>query len=280
MRGYEREDGQKQSELLKTLSEGDLVRIGYYAPKYRNRIIRLFEVKDVYGDMYMFELKSWGMVFVICDFRFHEEDIEEYNPIIKSIIYKKDLDKIEHNVIDFQVQENELEKSKGEPTIKEILENWDSPENKEVREKIAKEIIDKLNKQIEIREEIMSNPDYIEWLCNFTKKNGGSFYDDEWDYKSEEITDYDRENVNNLNIFFECIDLYAENNNIPFRHITDGASYFIKYDNVGLEIGFIEGQGVVTFSRMVIVDEYFNNNSINFNNVLKKNKVKVKSKKL
>ena len=280
MRGYESEEGYIQRELLKTLSEGDLVRIGYYAPKYRNRIIRLFEVKDVHGDMYMFELKSWGMVFVICDFRFHEEDIEEYNPIIKSIIYKKDLDKIEHNVIDFQIQENEIGKPKRIPTIKEILEDWDNPEFKEKRLKAAKETIDKLNKQVELRDEMMSDPNYIEWLCNFTKKTGGSFYDDEWDYKPEEITDYDRKNVDNLNIFFEGIDLYAKKNDIPCNQIAFGATYFVRYNDVDLEIGFMVGQGSLAFSRMIIAEENFINNCIDFNDVLKKNKGKSRTKKI
>ena len=280
MRGYESEEGYIQRELLKTLGEGDLVRIGYYAPKYRNRIIRLFEVKDVHGDMYMFELKSWGMVFVICDFRFHEEDIEEYNPIIKSIIYKRDLDKIEHKVTDFQIQENEIGKPKRIPTIKEILEDWDNPEFKEKRLKAAKETIDKLNKQVELRDEMMSNPDYIEWLCNFTKKNGGSFYDDEWYYKPEEITDYDRINVDNLNIFFEGIDLYAKKNDIPCNQIAFGATYFVRYNDVDLEIGFMVGQGSLAFSRRVIPEDNFINNCIDFNELLKKNRGKCKTKKI
>lgn len=283
MRGYESEEGYIQRELLKTLSEGDLVGIEYYAPKYNKRLTTLFVVPNLHvdsKDMYMFELKSWRMDFIIYDFRFHDEDIENYNPIIKSIIYKRDLDKIEHKVVDLRIQENKLGGFNDKPSVEELLKDWDSPENKAITEKVVKETIDELNKQMEIKEEMISNPNYIEWLCNFTKKNGGSFYSDDWDYKPGVISDSDMKNVNNLGIFFEGIEDYAENNNILFRPIFDGSTYFVRYNDVNLEIGFMAGQGSCAFSRMIIRNDNFINNCVDFNEVLKKNRGRGRTRKI
>ena len=63
MRGYESEEGYIQKELLKTLSEGDLVLIEYYAPKYNKRLTTLFVVILV---LYCI-IKYFYMLFYLVD---------------------------------------------------------------------------------------------------------------------------------------------------------------------------------------------------------------------
>jgi hypothetical protein len=127
MRGYENEFGEKYEEVLKILNEGDLVEIEFYSFSNDKRVTELFYIPRMPEDRYRFVLFSVSMGytiknFIICNHRFHDEDIAECNPIIKGIIFKNDLHKIKHEVDGIQIKENKLEAEKAleQPALKKL----------------------------------------------------------------------------------------------------------------------------------------------------------------
>ena len=87
-------------------------------------------------------------------------------------------------------------------------------------------------------EKIVSSTEYIEWLIEFTEKNNGGFYIDDWDYNSGKISISDKEKVEKIPLFFELVSEYVQ------HHPCNGG-YFckIKYNDEALHVGVLEGQG-------------------------------------
>ena len=79
---------------------------------------------------------------------------------------------------------------------------------------------------------IISNTQYIEWLREFCI-NRPAFCDDDWDFYPCPLNMCEYENVKRLKTFYDCIVEYAKKNKIDF----EGTSVFIKYCQVGFEIG-------------------------------------------
>ena len=83
-----------------------------------------------------------------------------------------------------------------------ILKDLETPEGLEKMhnwlDKYAKKEKDKYEK-IKI---MMSNTNYLEWLNQFTQDKNG-FYDDDWQYSPDLITESDKENVEKLGLFYE-----------------------------------------------------------------------------
>ena len=138
--------------------------------------------------------------------------------------------------------------------------------------------IQQLRRNAKISKELISNEDYISWLEKFTIEH--PYFDDEyWQYFPEEITDNDLKNVQNLNLFFQAIEHYAQKNYI-FPN-TDNSEFFysIKHNKIGYEIGLIPGQGTVFFCQKTKARKSF----IDFKNILnkkQKNYSKIKLLKL
>lgn len=109
--------------------------------------------------------------------------------------------------------------------------------------KSAEEIFDRLNseitKEIRIKEKMIANTDYIDWLQNFSSKT--HYFNDEflisYDGNYPKVDDNDAEKIRKLRLFFEIIQEYAKRNYIA---VEDELSRFyrIKYNNIGYEIGF------------------------------------------
>lgn len=94
-----------------------------------------------------------------------------------------------------------------------LLEELDTPEGQAKIDKWVEEYIvqeEAKNKQIRI---MMSNLNYLKWLNQFMQDKE-SFYDDDWLYFPEQITDSDQKKVDILGLFYEGINNYAKLNYI------------------------------------------------------------------
>ncbi len=104
--------------------------------------------------------------------------------------------------------------------------------------------IEEQKRKAEETKKILSNTDYIKWLKEFTQDKE-RFFDDQWLYNPEEISDFDRENVGKLSLIYEGINKYAKENYIYPTYRDIGNFYKIKLDEFYFEIGILSGQGVV-----------------------------------
>ena len=99
---------------------------------------------------------------------------------------------------------------------------------------------------------IFSSYDYMNWLNSFTADTKG-FSDEDFLYFPEKISKDDLDKVNNLELFFEGIEKYADKNYI-YPTIYEYQSYYSVKDNVNdayYKIGVIEGQGGSFFCERV-----------------------------
>ena len=114
---------------------------------------------------------------------------------------------------------------------------------------ISEKMIEEKQREERIRS-LMSNTSYIEWLIDFTEGRGG-FYDSDWDNPEEKLNPEDQERIKALPLFFSGIFNRAKSNSI---HSSMGGLeefYHIKYGNVGLEIGCINGQGTSYYCKRI-----------------------------
>lgn len=86
---YYNPDYVSQADILSTLNNGDLVEIEFISLREDRRVVRLFEVEDKNNHSY--GLRNNHMSFTVWVNEFVDK---QYEPIIKSVIRKEDLDKI------------------------------------------------------------------------------------------------------------------------------------------------------------------------------------------
>lgn len=134
-----------------------------------------------------------------------------------------------------------------------------------------------LQKQNKIKE-LVSNKNYILWLEEFTKSYP-KFCDDDWLYKSDELSDRDTQMISYLGYFYECINQYAEKNylsaysdNIPFYN----CFYHIKFNAILYKIGIVSGQGTYYYCQRI--DEPNFDKCIYFDDILTNKKQDTVSK--
>ena len=125
--------------------------------------------------------------------------------------------------------------------------------------------IERLTKKREETEKIMSNTTYIEWLIQFTQDKE-SFYDDDWSYFPEKISESDKENVEKLRLFYDGINKYAENNYIYPTSYNCGEFHKVKLNDFHFEIGYMAGQGVLFFFRKAPLED--DKEFIDFNDII------------
>lgn len=142
-----------------------------------------------------------------------------------------------------------LKTKEGQAKIDELAEKF-------IARKEAK------NKEIKC---MFSSTDYIEWLNKFTQDKNG-FSDDDWLYFPEKISDSDRENVGKLNLLYEGIDRYAEQNQLSPEPCKFGNFYRVKLNDFSFEIGILIGQGTVFFFNKVPLEE--DKEFIDFKNIM------------
>lgn len=140
--------------------------------------------------------------------------------------------------------------------------------SQEFKEKVAKMNSDFLTKLFEKENRIKkmsSSDEYILWLNKFTETNP-EFSDEDFIYFPEKIGEYDNNYVDDLGLFFEVIDRYAEKNYIPAIPCDFGKFYPIRYGDFGYHIGCLRGQGVVCFCHKVPVIN--KDNFIDYNDIM------------
>ena len=127
-----------------------------------------------------------------------------------------------------------------------ILNEMNTPEGKEKMNKWIENCLAKEKVKSEKIKSMMSNTDYIKWLKQFTQDKDG-FCDNDWLYFPEKISESERENVENLCLFYEGIEKYAEQNYIYPILCEFGNFYRVKLNDFSFEIGILVGQGTVFF---------------------------------
>ena len=114
---------------------------------------------------------------------------------------------------------------------------------------------------------LFSSYDYMNWLNRFTANTKG-FSDEEYLYFPEKISKDDLDKVNNLGLFFEGIEKYADKNYI-YPTMYEYQSFYGVKDNVNevyYKIGVIEGQGGSFFCERI---EYTSEQPfIDFNDIM------------
>lgn len=138
--------------------------------------------------------------------------------------------------------------------VDEFFETMERPKDVESMGELIKNYIDseKVNKEKINR--MLSSTVYLEWLSKFMQDKD-SFSDVDWVYFPEQLEETDRENVGQLNLFFEGISEYASQNHIYPISSDSGTYYKIKLNGTGFEIGWLAGQGVVHFARKVLIEK-------------------------
>lgn len=96
--------------------------------------------------------------------------------------------------------------------------------------------------------------EYAKWLIQFIQDKD-VFFDDNWDYSDEKLNDIDKKMVDKLSLFFESINLYAQNNYIYSAFRPLGECYKIKINNNEFEIGYIAGQGTSFYCKKIELDD-------------------------
>ena len=99
------EKNEYNKKVLSSVQEGDLLRIEFYSRRYDERVEKLFEVSYIPQDRDVYTLDNKYMDFLIRDDEFLET---EYDPVIKSVIYKSELDAIEHRFESISLNDEDL----------------------------------------------------------------------------------------------------------------------------------------------------------------------------
>jgi len=134
---------------------------------------------------------------------------------------------------------------------------------------INNEIVEKFKQQQLIKNNMFSSTDYINWLTNFTLKNT-NFTDEDWIYFPEKITKEDYENISNLHLMYDGISKYANKNYLYPTDCYFGNFYKIKFNNIGFEIGILQGQGTIFFCNRIPIEN--NQDFIDFNDIINNKK--------
>lgn len=104
------------------------------------------------------------------------------------------------------------------------------------------------------KKDMLTKPDYINWIIKYTEKKN-QFYDD--DFNLTKVDENDEAQMKKLNIFVGLIGDYASENKIETIPNTFGYSYKIKYNDVGLEVGVMHGNGSCCFAQRIPIEDDF-----------------------
>ena len=111
---------------------------------------------------------------------------------------------------------------------------------------MTNDFINKLKEQEKHKKEFVDNltnsNDYMDWLQSFTAKKG-AFATDSFLYDQEDLSEEDLKNVQDVQLLFEEILDYSDQNYIEPIIAEYGAYYSIKDGDIGYHIGYDAGQG-------------------------------------
>ena len=148
-------------------------------------------------------------------------------------------------------------------SIYKSLEYLKTSEGQEKRNQFVKKYIEEQKIEDEKIKSMMSNTDYVEWLKKFTE-NKDIFVNKDWAYG--QLNDIDKENVNNLYLFYKGIGRYASFNHIVPNYFDFGEFYKVRYNDFYFKIGIAYGQGNSIFCSKITGKNL--RGFINFNNIL------------
>lgn len=137
-----------------------------------------------------------------------------------------------------------------------ILEELKTPEGKDKIRKLAEDYKKEIEEKERQMKTLIQDESYIQWLEKFTNKNAG-FYDDDWLYCPEKISEEDLKKVEKLYLFYRIIDKYARENYIYPTPTDFGNYYSVSYNNIGFLIGIMVGQGTTFNCERTTVGEDF-----------------------
>lgn len=139
-------------------------------------------------------------------------------------------------------------------------------ENVTANDVTVNEFFEQFIEALEMNEKLVSSNEYMLWLEQFMSSRTG-FLDDDWLYKSEEISKEDYARVEQLSCFISGIRSYAARNFIRLESDDDYDSHvFIKFNEIGYEIGTFSGQGTVAYCHRVDIST--DKNFIDFNDIV------------
>lgn len=134
---------------------------------------------------------------------------------------------------------------------------------------ILENMMAKAKRKIEFRDNLRVNDDYINWLEKFTEKRDG-FDTLALVYNADNYSEYDRENIENLETLYEVISEFAEKNYIVPTKTDLGNFYSIRHNDNGFYIGADWGQGVSFYcTRLDEVED----NSLNYSDIVHNDKL-------
>lgn len=100
-----------------------------------------------------------------------------------------------------------------------------------------------------VNEEIVKNDDYMKWLENHIQNNNMLF-------NTYELNNtIDQHQASRLPEFFSAIQLYAIRNYLWPVDTTYGSKYYIKYNDITYEVGYITDEKVFYFVKRLPEDE-------------------------
>ncbi len=112
---------------------------------------------------------------------------------------------------------------------------------------------------------LISNADYFSWLIRFTQERK-FFTSDDWLYSHDQISEHDREKVDQLYLFYESVAQHAERNHIYPSPCSYGSFYKVRWNKIGFGIGISVGQGTAFFCCRIPVEN--NSEFIDFNDLM------------
>ena len=146
-----------------------------------------------------------------------------------------------------------------------IIKDMETPEGKARIDKWVEEYWAKEKVKNEKIKTLMSNTTYIDWLNQFTQDKD-EFYDDDWLYCTEKISEFDKENVKKLCLLYKGIENYSQQNHIYPKPCEFGNFYKIKLNDFGFKIGILVGQGTVFFFKKASLED--DKDFIDFNSIM------------
>jgi len=114
------------------------------------------------------------------------------------------------------------------------------------------EFYTELQEKLKNKNDMVIKPDYINWIIKYTEKRN-QFYDD--DFTITKVEASDEAQMKKLSTFVGLISDYANDNNLESIQNEFGYSYRIKYNNVGLEVGVMHGNGSCCYAQIIPVED-------------------------
>ena len=111
----------------------------------------------------------------------------------------------------------------------------------------------------------------VKWIEKYLTKEKAEqdidgFSNDDWLYSPEKLSEADRENVEELSLFYEGVANYSKQNHIYPVSFDYGNFYLVKLNDFGFEIGIYVGQGISYFFNKAQLED--DKEFLDFNDII------------